>query len=247
MPKLGTNTHRGDTESTGWCPRQEPAAFPPGCLESPGAWVAWPGQSSPHKWGAHALLIHFSHKITPMQIHTTSAGGKLGHWAVIEHVQIKWTKPVNLNTPIKYQSLDLWYIDEIFQCQRCCNCAPRLSNLPQESAERGTVSISNYSQHTFTAALKSYCWTGLTYRPLLAYSPVTQCIHSVPWAQKSRRAPTTNRVASPKHNQPFEPWSIEVVGNKLCFLNFSSPCSKQRKHCRYISQPPLWGMLRMQS
>lgn len=27
-----------------------------------------------------------------MQIHITSAGGKLGHWDVYEHVQIKWMK-----------------------------------------------------------------------------------------------------------------------------------------------------------
>lgn len=55
-----------------------------------------------------------------------------------------WT-PVNLYTAIKYSSLDLWYIDEVFQCQRCCNCASQLGNLPQESAERGILSISNCS------------------------------------------------------------------------------------------------------
>lgn len=38
---------------------------------------------------AYALLIH---KITQTQIHTTSAEGKISHWDVYEHVQIKWMK-----------------------------------------------------------------------------------------------------------------------------------------------------------
>lgn len=40
----------------------------------------------------YALLIHFIHKITQTHIHTASAGGKLSHWDVYEHVQIKWMK-----------------------------------------------------------------------------------------------------------------------------------------------------------
>lgn len=175
-----------------------------------------------------------------MQIHTASAGGKLSHWDVYEHVQIKWMKTAKSLHSHKVSELRcLVHRWGLSTSDKLTLCISAEEFTPGICRKRNYFNIKLQLRHII-AALKNYCWTVVSYRPLLAYNPTTQCMSSVPHSQKSSRASATCRVTRLKCNRPFEPWSMESVDNSLCSLNFPSfplPCNKQKKHCRYFQVP----------
>lgn len=103
-------------------------------------------------------------------------------------------------------------------------------NLQKEELFQSQVTANTHLQLLWKAAAEQH-------QVADHYLLVSQCIHSVPPAQESCTASTTSRVASLKCNQPFGPCSMESVGNNLCFLNSSSPCNQQKKHCRCFQLP----------
>lgn len=206
--------------------------------------TAWWWESRCIHCNAYALLSHFTHKTTQAQIHTTSAGGKLSHGDVYEHVLIQWVKPTT--SPHSHKVCEL----RSLVCRWALSTSENLQLWI--SAEEFTPGICRKRNHfniklqlrRIMAALKSYCWKVLSYRPLLAYNPTTQCFSSVACSQKSHGASATCRVSSLKCDWPLEHWSMELVGNSLYFLNFPSfslPCNKQKKHWRYPQLPAIFS------
>lgn len=147
-----------------------------------------------------------------VQIHTASAGGKLSHGDVYERVRISWVKPTT--SPHSHKVCELtslvcrWALSTLENLQLCISAE---GFTPGICRKRNHFNIKLQLRHII-AALKSYCWRVLSYRPLLAYNPTTQCFISVACSQKSHRASATHRVTRLKCDRPLEHWSMELVG-----------------------------------
>lgn len=113
-------------------------------------------------------ITHFIQKITQTQIHTASAGGKLSHWDVYKHVQIKWMKTTKSPRSHKVSELrslgHRWALSTSEKLQLCISAE---EFTPGICRKRNYFNIKLQLRHII-AALKSYCWTVLSYRPLLA-------------------------------------------------------------------------------